>query len=322
MSGLIAIRTITAFTCVGAFAAGSAASATGISLRTLGAEQMRVSAIGYRIAAANARSCARPQMMTGIISHDLAQYAPAARAAVSQAFSLNEGFGVLQIVPGSAAERAGLHIDDEIIAVGDRSVEDSAAFEQARPSYAREARFQGILSNALAQGPTQLLVRRAGKVMRITVEGQPGCGGDVILSNSSDLNAWSDGGRVVVTTAMMHEAANDDELAFVIAHEMAHNILGHANGHKESLGLFGLLGFGSSGVKRMEMDADSYAVPLMTSAGYSPRAGISFLETASHHMWWNDLSLDHPSFGRRIKIVTAAIGRLQRAPGAYRFAQT
>jgi hypothetical protein len=32
-------------------------------------------------------------------------------------------------------------------------------------------------------------------------------------------------------------------------------------------------------------------------------------------MWWSDLSLDHPSFGRRIKIVTAAIGRLPQANG-------
>jgi predicted Zn-dependent protease len=320
MSGLTAIRTITGLGCVAAFTAGSAATAAGVSVRSLGAEQMRVSAIGYRIAAASVGSCARPEMMSGIISHDLTQYPMASRAAVSQAFSMNGGFGVLQIVPGSAAERAGLHIDDEILAVNDVSVEDPAASAQQRPSYEREARFQGILSNALEHGPASLLVQRAGQVLRLTIRGELGCGGEVILTNSSDLNAWSDGHHVIVTTAMMRETANDDELAFIIAHEMAHNILGHASWHKDSLSLFGILGIGSSRVKRMEMDADSYAVPLMSAAGYAPGAGVNFLQTASHHMWWSDLSIDHPSFGRRIKIVRAAIGRLQQRP-VYRVAQ-
>ncbi|HYX47853.1 MAG TPA: M48 family metalloprotease [Sphingomicrobium sp.] len=291
----------------------SGAAAAGISIRELGAEQLRVATIGYRIAAANAQSCARPEMMSGIISHDLTQYPAPARALVSRAFSIRAGFGVLQIVPGSAADRAGLKIDDEIVAVGDARVEDQSAVERSRESYDREDRFLAILSAALAKGPTQLLVRRAGELLHLTIQGQSGCGGNVVLSTSSNLNAWSDGRRVLVTTAMMQQAANDDELAFVIAHEMAHNILGHAK--NESMGLFGMLGFGSARVKSMEVDADSYAVPLMNAAGYSPFGGISFLESASRRMWWSDLSLDHPSFGRRIRVVIAAIGRLPRASG-------
>jgi hypothetical protein len=315
MFGLRTIRTAIAFGCIAASAAGSPAAAAGVSVRTFGAEQMRVSAIGYRIAAASARSCASPQMMTGIISHDLSQYAASMRGVVSQAFSMTGGVGVLQIVPRSAAERAGLHIDDEILAIGDVNLDDVRGIDQPRASYEREARFQSILSNALEHGSTSLLVRRATQLLHLTITGEPGCGGNVVLSNSSGLNAWSDGRQVVVTTAMMEQTANDDELAFIIAHEMAHNILGHASSHTESLGLFGLLGFGSSQVKRMEMDADSYAVPLMSAAGYSADAGITFLETARRHMWWSDLSLDHPSFGHRIKIVQAAIGRLQQRPG-------
>ena len=53
----------------------------------------------------------------------------------------------------------------------------------------------------------------------------------------------------------------------------------------------------------------------MNAGGYSPFGGISFLQGASHRMWWSDLSLDHPSFGRRIKIVMAAIGRLPQSNG-------
>jgi hypothetical protein len=294
---------------------GSSAGATGLSIRQLGEQQLRVGTIGYRIAAANARSCARPEMMSGIIAHDLTQYPVAARPLVSQAFSLHAGFGVLEVVPGSAADRGGLKVDDEIIAVGTASVEDGVAIVSASQSYAREDRFFAILSAALERGPAPLLVRRSGQLLHLTIRGEAGCGGNVVLSTSSDLNAWADGQRVMVTTAMMRQAANDDELAFVIAHEMAHNILGHADNGNDSMGLFGLLGFGSARVKRMEADADSYAVPLMNAAGYSPFGGISFLQGSSRRMWWSDLSLDHPSFGRRIKIVSAAIGRLSQANG-------
>ena len=311
-----------ALACVGAFLGSSAAGAAGYSVRAFGAQQLRVETIGYRIAAASAQSCARPKMMSGILAHDLTEYAPSVRAAVSQAFSLTDGFGVLGVVPGSAADRAGLQVDDEILAVGNSSVENSTAVRGGAQSYAREEQFAATLSAALSTSPTPLLVRRGGQLLRLTIAGQPGCGGDVILSNSSDLNAWSDGTRVVVTTAMMRQAASDDELAFVIAHEMAHNILGHASMNDGSLGLFSLLGFGSSRVRRMEIDADSYAVPLMNAGGYTPVGAISFLETARRRMWWSDLSLDHPSFGRRISIVTSAINRLpQQAPARYVLAQ-
>ena len=99
-------------------------------------------------------------MMSGIIPHDLTQYPVASRSLVSQAFSLHAGFGVLQIVPGSAADRAGLKIDDEILAVGNASVEDQAAVDGARQSYSREDQFASTLSAALAKGPAPLLVRR------------------------------------------------------------------------------------------------------------------------------------------------------------------
>jgi hypothetical protein len=320
MFALILRRSTMGFACVAALSAGSAAGATGLSVRELGALQMRVKAIGYRIAAANAGACARPEMMSGIVAHDLTQYLPEARQPVSQAFSLTDGFGVLQIVPGSTADRAGLRIDDEIIKVGDTIVEDPSAVRNASPSYAREDQFAQILSAELAKGPAQLTVRRAGQLVRVTLTGQAGCGGDVILSNSSNLNAWSDGRRVMVTTAMMQQTASDDELAFVVAHEMAHNILGHSD-KNDSYSLLGILGIGSSRVKRMEMDADSYAVPLMSYAGFAPQGGMSFLAAARRRLWWNDMSIDHPSFGRRMKIVSAAIARLPQ-PSPSWFVQT
>jgi hypothetical protein len=178
-----------------------------------------------------------------------------------------------------------------------------------------------MLSAALDNGDTDLLIRRNGQVIKLDLRAQAGCGGEVMLANSSTLNAWTDGRTIVVSTAMAQLAQSDDELAFVIAHEMAHNNLGHAqSGRNDVRGLFGLLGFGAARVKRMEVDADSAAVALMSAGGYAPDAGISFLRNARRRLWWN-VSLDHPGFSRRMQIVSAAIARLPSPTGYYQVAK-
>lgn len=313
-------KSLAAIVCCAAMAAAAPSHGAGMSLRTLGAKQMHLASIGYRMASANAHRCARPDMMSGMILHDLTQYDASARPAVASAFSLNGGYGVLQLIPGSAAQRAGIRIDDEILAVGNRRVADANVIQAPGKSSHRVTQFLGLLSTALVNGPTDLLIRRNGSQITVKLQGQPGCGGNVLLANSTTINAWSDGNHVVVSTAMAQMAQNDDELAFVIAHEMAHNSLGHSRSSSGQVrGLIGLLGFGAASVKRMEVDADSHAVALMSAAGYEPAAGISFLRNARRRLWWN-VSLDHPGFGRRMQIVNAAIARLPSRTGQYQLA--
>jgi beta-barrel assembly-enhancing protease len=293
-------RTALGLMAAGAVALSTPALAAPMSLRAFAEQQVRVATIGYRLEAANANRCAKPQMMTGMLLHDLSQYDPTVRPSVSQAFSLGSGFGIIQIVPGSAAQRAGLRIDDEIIAVRGVSVEDPAAVVRSGKSYRRMEWFAGFLQGSLQNGPTELLVRRGGAPMRVTLRGEAGCGGEPSLLNSNEQNAWSDGNHVAITTGMLRLAKSDDEIAFVMAHEMSHNLLGHS--HSSASQIFG--------ARRSEIVADQMAVGLMTYAGYQPNSGISFLETARRRFWWSSLSLDHPGFGSRIRAVTAAIAAL------------
>jgi hypothetical protein len=282
-----------------ALASSASLSAAPTSLRAFADQQMHIATIGYRLGAANANRCAQPQMLTGMLLHDLSQYDSAVRPAVSRAFSLGSGFGIIQIVPGSAAERAGLHIDDEIIAVRGVSVEDPAAVARSGKSYSRMERFTAVLQSFLQRGATELLIERNGAVSRIMLQGQAGCGGELSLLNSNQQNAWSDGDQVAMTTGMLRLAQSDDEVAFVVAHEMAHNILGHSRSSRSQF----------FGARRSEIAADQMAVGLMTAAGYRAQSGISFLETARRRYWWS-ISLDHPGFGTRIRAVTAAISAL------------
>jgi Zn-dependent protease with chaperone function len=286
-----------------AFLVSSPAAAEAVSIRSLAAQETHLATIAYRIGTASAGICPHREMMTGMVVHDLTQYDRGVRPAISQAFSLTSGVGVLGLVPDGAAARAGLQIDDEILAVGGRSVEDPSAQQGGSRSSWRMERFQQAMQAALNAGPTELLIRRRGELRTLSLEGQAGCGGRLSLTNSSVQNAWSDGTHVVVTTGLSRMAGSDDEIAFVIAHEMAHNILDHSRRAQKPMGIFG---FGLSRARRSETDADRFAVRLMSGGGYRPAGGVAFLQKASRRMWWS-VSLDHPGFGRRIRTVQAAI---------------
>jgi len=316
MNAIFAERAFTAAAGIAALLGSVHANADGVSLRALASEQMGVATIAYRLGAANANLCTQPQMLTGLVVHDLSQYDLLVRPAVSKAFSLGGGIGVIQIVPGSAAERAGLRIDDEIVAVGGQSVVDPAAAAQRQKSYARMDRFTDLLQRALASGTTEVTFRRDDRLWRTGLHADRGCGGQLSLIDSREQNAWSDGRHVLVTTGMMRLARTSDELAFVIAHEMAHNILGHSRAASE--GIFGL-GFGISRARRNELAADQFAVRIVAAGGYAPRAGITFLEAAQRRFWWS-VSLDHPGFQRRIMAVNSAMASL--APPSRAFAAT
>lgn len=285
----------------------SSARAESLSIRALASKELRLATVAYRIAIANADACVNPRMMTGLILHDLTLYEPSMRGAVSRAFKLDAGFGVLGIVPGSPASAAGLEIDDEILSLGSDQVADAAGSQQGRQSYDRMNDFQSKLDSQLQAGPTVLLIRRAGQLGAIRLSGEAGCGGTPILTESRMFNAWSDGHQVVLSTEIVDFARSDDELAFVLAHEMAHNILGHSKQTRRDF--LGQLGLRFARVRKGEVEADFHAVALMTAAGYSGHAATRFLQNARRRMGWQP-SLDHPGFGRRLGTVAAALQHL------------
>ncbi len=298
---------------VGKFAVAASAIAVGVlaavpaearpmSVRALAAHELKLATIAYRIATSNVHACPVQQAMSGMVLHDLSRYDQSLRPAIAQAFSMNGGVGVLGVIPGSAADKAGLRVDDEILQIGTYSLHDRQAFTRPK-SFLRMEQFEWILQAAMTHGETDLTVRRQGVQLRLPMRSSYGCGGKLTLTNSDTKNAWADGRNVLITTGMTALSKSDDEIAFVIAHEMAHNILGHLGDKAGKRGIFGHRQ-GKSG----EIEADERAVELMSKGGYRPAGGLAFLQNARRRMWWS-FSLNHPGFGRRIAVVNAAIQR-------------
>ena len=72
-----------------------------------------------------------------------------------------------------------------------------------------------------------MVVERDGKPAVLHVVPVNGCDYPVEIALVEDINAAADGERVMVTRGMMRFVENDAELALVVAHEIAHNAMGH-----------------------------------------------------------------------------------------------
>lgn len=239
----------------------------------------RVATIGHRLATASLDLCADQGWLAGLMLHDLAQYGADYRPAAIRAFGLDAGPGVLALAAGGPAERAGLRLDDVIIGL------DGEAPRQGDlppgSSFARMEPILALLDRALADGIATIDVRRGDAPMSFTVHAVRGCATRFQLLPSGQLNALADGRYVQVTTAIGSYVADDGELAAVLAHELAHNILRHRarlDAAGVQRGLLGNFGRNARLIRETESEADRLSIYLLDRAGYDPEAAVRFWE--------------------------------------------
>lgn len=133
------------------------------------------------------------------------------------------------------------------------------------------------------------------------------CASKVVLKpDEKGLNAHADGKNVVVYPAMIDFAKNDNQLAFVIAHEFAHNILNHQKSLAQNVAAGGILGslldiaastqgmdtggaFGKIGAQQgqlsyspeFEHEADYVGLYILARAGFDYTQAPAFWRTMS-----------------------------------------
>lgn len=274
--------------------------------------EQRLDRVAYHLRAASGGRCARPEMLTGFALHETGAYDANERALVERFFHFGKAIGVRHIVLQSAAARSGFLAGDVITHVNGREVASfSTDLIGHRASYNRTARFESFLESALREGPAQITIRRGKTTRTLALPGQPGCGGKPVYYEKGGLNAWADGKYLAVTDKMMKFASDDNELAFVISHEMAHNILDHAAKIRGRSMLLAMFGIGSGVIKNTEIEADELGVEILVSAGFSLEGAQTVLRRAGKKYPLN-LATTHPGFGRRIGLVTAAAERYEQ----------
>jgi hypothetical protein len=300
-------------------AARSAAPAPEASLLAMRALDQRVATIGHRLAVGAADLCPVRQNLPGFALHDLSQYGAEYRPAAIRAFGLDAGPGVLALVPGGPADRAGLHLDDVIVAL------DGQPLPHGDPgrdrSFDRMAAILDRLDAAFADGHATLEILRAGAHLALDVGAQPGCPTRFQLIPSTRMNAEADGRYVQVTTAIAMYAADDDELAAVLAHEFAHNLLGHRvrlDRAHVARGFFGSFGRNAQHIRDTEIEADRFSIYLLDRAGYDPEAAIRFWERFGRRGFNLFGDPTHPDWHNRIALFRTEIAAVRSARAAGR----
>jgi len=108
----------------------------------------------------------------------------------------------------------------------------------------------------------------------------------LVLLQDRIVNAWTDNENVFITTGLLSKLTNDDEIAFLLSHEMSHVMMYHLDPWNKIL------------IVDKEAQADKMGTYLTLRAGYDICKGRNFWKILDHLDSGdiaNPLWTDHPS---------------------------
>ncbi|MBW6527778.1 peptidase M48 family protein [Sphingomonas sp. RHCKR7] len=230
----------------------------------------RLAAIAWRLTTANASLCRDQQPVIGAALHAADQYPPALRAAFAAPVAVE------LVVPGAPAATAGVVADDGLVAVDGAAVPAPAG--SGDPTSVTRDTAQALIAAHPPTAPLALTLRRAGADRTVTVQPRAGCRVEFEVLAGNKLGASSDG-RVVQVGGRLFALFGDDQVAVVVAHELAHAVLRH-RARLEAAGVrWGLLAeLGRNGrlFRATETEADLLGAYLLRNAGWDPQLAVRF----------------------------------------------
>jgi hypothetical protein len=180
----------------------------------------RVASIKHHISKSNIHVCIERRLNYGFSYTTINdEVAPEVRSIWAATFTINSAPTVIYVDPKGLGKHAGLKVNDTILSVNDK----------IWPKQPREqTTFIKDVSDAMAhQSRLIIKVRRADDEHTLELIGEPTCDIKIKLIPSEKSNAFVQGNTILFESGISQLLSDDGELAFVIAHEMAHVILQH-----------------------------------------------------------------------------------------------
>ncbi len=138
----------------------------------------------------------------------------------------------------------------------------------------------------------------------------------IFILESKELNAFTCGGNIFFTSSFLTFCRNNDEVASIIGHEIAHNELGHINYNlskiktAETFGDFSVLAsviietLTTPFNQKNETHCDFYGIDLMIASNYKPCAASTLwkrmLKLDSEYNTFTNFLSTHPYSGKRV----------------------
>ena len=228
--------------------------------------QKRLLRVATPILKANTALCPKIRRDIGARTHTLKTYPKAMRPAAARELGARDVPTIIMVRDGSPAQLAGLQIGDEILNKKDKAV---SIYDDG---------FQDVLAGDTAK----IRIRRDGKIKDLDITADSLCGYKLRLSQTGVINAYADGKHITVTAGMMNFVESDDELAFIIGHELAHNTMGHI---RKTIGNIIISLGGTRYTRPFESEADYVGMYYLARAEY---------DLKSVEEVWRRLALTNP----------------------------
>lgn len=247
-------------------------------------------AVDWRIRRGIASVCPRTRTGSGALLESLTSYPASERELVESATGVGFLPQVIAVAEDSPADVAGLRVGDVLLAVEGTTFElANAPDDAAKPAIAQ---VQAILDGQGQDRDAHLTILRDGHEATMSLSRHQICGGNSYVEISDSKDAYSDRVNVAITTGLLAFLLSEDELAFVLSHELAHTI--YLDSDRNGLSR-----------KRKERRADLFAAFAMRCSGYDVGAAPTFLRRLGNTDWLGSLiTLSHPSFGKRAKAIS------------------
>lgn len=258
--------------------AGFAEAPPAVRLEALNAVDVRVARVSWTLARANADLCPVNRRRAGWTLQSASQYGGELRPLAEARYGLDGDLpGVLAAPADSPAGEAGLAQGDLILSVNGQPLSRG---EDGVESYDGLQANIAVLDAAAARGPVSLWVRRDGVERDVSVRPVLACVYPTQVEVTGTLRSRADGRNIFISDGMVSVAADDDQLAFVLAHELAHAVLEHRT-QPDVTGTRGASNWAISLRRGLslsaEADADKAGLFLLTRAGFDPWRSVEFL---------------------------------------------
>jgi hypothetical protein len=284
------------------------------TFEALRAQDARLASVAWRLTTANAALCRDQQPGTGLVLHAIDQYAVRDADTAHVVFGFAEPVAVEWVVPGSPAARAGVVQNEGLAAIAATPLTAPTAAHDT--SATRDAALARLAAQSVG-APVVLTLNDSHGPRRVAIAPVPACRSEFEVVAGPKLGASSDG-HVVQIGARLMETYGDDDVAVVVAHELAHTILRHrarleAAGVK--WGLFGEFGRNARLFRVTETEADVLGAFLLRNAGWDPQNAVRFWQGPGKKVDPGMFrSRTHPSPKERAAMIAEALTAMP--PGA------
>jgi membrane-associated protease RseP (regulator of RpoE activity) len=291
------------------------------ALSLLTARQERLYRVAAPLLVNNAVLCrSNARALLGFTAKNQYSYSSEMMDAAKELLGLDERLQVMNVLAGSGAARAGIRRGDILLKVQEQALPQG-------PSAESDAAQQ---LSAVVRSATelQITVLRNAKPLTLQIPLTMACSYSIDLGNADFVNAYDDGRRILITRGMLDYLQSDAELAVLLAQEIAHNTLRHAQvlQMKGTVAavidkllplkpeLTGLAG--SAGIKtmpaQMDIDADRLALYMLARAAYSPNIAATTWQHLALNLAPNGYTVLHPWTDERLALLQATAEEIRQ----------